>query len=123
MTPQEVLRWLDAHVCGDPWEEVSWSDARVESLDGGLLNHVWRVRAGAQSVVVKFSPEHIATAPQVPLSASRSVFEARALGLFGGVAPRAVENFRSLCVCDKGNGKLSDKPLCYKGTEFHRISK
>ena len=44
------------------------------------------------------------------------------LGLFGGIAPKAVENFRSLCACDKGNGQLSDKPLCYKGTEFHRIS-
>ena len=44
------------------------------------------------------------------------------LGLFGGIAPRTVENFVSLCNCDKGNGKLSDKPLCYKGTEFHRIS-
>ena len=44
------------------------------------------------------------------------------LGLFGGIAPRAVQNFVSLCNCDKGNGQLSDKPLCYKGTEFHRIS-
>eukprot|EP00555_Chaetoceros_dichaeta_P010779 CAMPEP_0198264138 /NCGR_PEP_ID=MMETSP1447-20131203/14908_1 /TAXON_ID=420782 /ORGANISM="Chaetoceros dichaeta, Strain CCMP1751" /LENGTH=230 /DNA_ID=CAMNT_0043952989 /DNA_START=66 /DNA_END=758 /DNA_ORIENTATION=- len=43
------------------------------------------------------------------------------LGLFGGVAPRAVENFRSLCACDSGNGKLSGKPLCFKGTTFHRI--
>jgi len=43
------------------------------------------------------------------------------LGLFGGIAPRAVENFRSLCACDKGNGKLTGKPLCYKGSHFHRI--
>jgi peptidylprolyl isomerase len=42
-------------------------------------------------------------------------------GLFGTIAPRTVENFYSLCVCDKGNGKLSGKPLCYKGTQFHRI--
>lgn len=38
------------------------------------------------------------------------------LGLFGTVAPRTVENFRSLCVCDKGDDKL-----CYKGSTFHRI--
>ena len=44
------------------------------------------------------------------------------LGLFGGIAPRTVENFRALCACDRGNGKLSDRPLCYKGTKFHRIS-
>jgi hypothetical protein len=44
------------------------------------------------------------------------------LGLFGTVAPRAVENFRALCACDRGNGRITDRPLCYKGTEFHRIS-
>ena len=44
-------------------------------------------------------------------------------GLFGKVAPKTVENFRSLCACDKGNGKISGKPLCYKGSKFHRISK
>lgn len=43
------------------------------------------------------------------------------LGLFGTVAPKTVENFRALCACDKGTGKLSGKPLCYKGTKIHRI--
>ncbi|KAL7522833.1 hypothetical protein ACHAWX_007558, partial [Stephanocyclus meneghinianus] len=43
------------------------------------------------------------------------------IGLFGKTAPKATENFRSLCACDKGNGKISGKPLCYKGTKFHRI--
>lgn len=44
------------------------------------------------------------------------------LGLFGKIAPKATENFRSLCACDKGNGKISGKPLCYEGSTFHRIS-
>ncbi|KAL7523481.1 hypothetical protein ACHAXR_000200, partial [Thalassiosira sp. AJA248-18] len=43
------------------------------------------------------------------------------IGLFGKTAPKTVENFRSLCACDKGNGKISGKPLCYKGSSFHRI--
>ena len=43
-------------------------------------------------------------------------------GLFGNTVPKAVENFRSLCACDKGNGKISGKPLCYEGSTFHRIS-
>mmetsp|Transcript_18627 Transcript_18627/g.26283 ORF Transcript_18627/g.26283 Transcript_18627/m.26283 type:complete len:244 (+) Transcript_18627:202-933(+) len=43
------------------------------------------------------------------------------LGLFGDVAPKAVENFRALCACDKGNGKKTGKPLCYKGSTFHRV--
>ena len=43
-------------------------------------------------------------------------------GLFGNTVPKAAENFRSLCACDKGNGKISGKPLCYEGSTFHRIS-
>lgn len=39
------------------------------------------------------------------------------------MAPRTVENFRSLCVCDGGIGQISNVPLCYKGTRFHRVSK
>jgi peptidylprolyl isomerase len=44
------------------------------------------------------------------------------LGLFGKVAPKTVLNFKSLCACDKGQGKLSGKDLCYKNTPIHRIS-
>ena len=43
------------------------------------------------------------------------------LGLFGKVAPKTAENFRALCACNKGKGEISGKPLCYKGTKFHRI--
>lgn len=43
------------------------------------------------------------------------------LGLFGEIAPKTVENFRSLCACDKGNAKITGKPLCYRGSTFHRV--
>jgi len=43
------------------------------------------------------------------------------IGLFGKIVPKTSENFRALCACDKGNGKISGKPLCYEGTTFHRI--
>jgi peptidylprolyl isomerase len=43
------------------------------------------------------------------------------VGLFGDVAPKAVENFVALCNCDRGKGKLTGKDLCYKGTEIHRV--
>ncbi|KAH0791586.1 Peptidyl-prolyl cis-trans isomerase CYP19-4 [Histomonas meleagridis] len=43
------------------------------------------------------------------------------IGLFGDVVPKTTENFRHLCLCDKGVGKKTGKPLCYKGTPFHRI--
>ncbi len=45
------------------------------------------------------------------------------IGLFGSIVPKTTANFKSLCTCDKGLGKQSMKPLCYKGTKFHRISK
>lgn len=43
------------------------------------------------------------------------------IGLFGEVAPKSTENYLHLCRCDKGNGTFSEKPLCYKGSTFHRI--
>lgn len=42
------------------------------------------------------------------------------MGLFGKTVPKTVENFRALATCEKGTG-LSGKPLCYKGSKFHRI--
>ena len=40
--------------------------------------------------------------------------------LFADVAPRAAENFRSLCTGERGNGK-SSTPLTFAGNHFHRI--
>lgn len=43
------------------------------------------------------------------------------VGLFGDVTPKAVENFISLCKCDKGKAQLTGKDLCYKGSKIHRV--
>lgn len=40
--------------------------------------------------------------------------------LFDDIVPKTAENFRALCVGDKGVGK-SGKPLHYKGSKFHRV--
>ncbi|XP_078432381.1 uncharacterized protein LOC144703948 isoform X2 [Wolffia australiana] len=48
----------------------------------------------------------------------RMVFE-----LFSDVVPKTAENFRALCTGEKGEGKISGKPLHYKGCAFHRIIK
>lgn len=43
--------------------------------------------------------------------------------LFADVCPKTVENFRSLCVGDKGIGKSTGQPLHFRGCPFHRIIK
>ena len=40
--------------------------------------------------------------------------------LFADVCPKTVENFRSLCVGDKGIGKTTGQPLHFRGCPFHR---
>jgi len=43
-------------------------------------------------------------------------------GLFGNTTPKTVENFRTLASCHPDKvGKITGKPLCYKGTTFHRV--
>ena len=42
------------------------------------------------------------------------------IGLFGETVPKTVDNFKHLCMCDKGIGRRG-KQLCYKGAPFHRV--
>lgn len=68
-----TLALLDAcFPCDAPFE-------RLEPLTGGSLNEVWRAQARARSVIVKRAPPWVASAPSVPLSRRRLLFETRAL--------------------------------------------
>eukprot|EP00747_Dinoflagellata_sp_TGD_P105993 gnl/TRDRNA2_/TRDRNA2_169720_c0_seq1.p1 gnl/TRDRNA2_/TRDRNA2_169720_c0~~gnl/TRDRNA2_/TRDRNA2_169720_c0_seq1.p1 ORF type:complete len:249 (-),score=54.56 gnl/TRDRNA2_/TRDRNA2_169720_c0_seq1:10-756(-) len=42
------------------------------------------------------------------------------IGLYGGMVPKTVANFASLCKGDKGMGRMG-KELHFKGSTFHRI--
>ena len=53
------------------------------ALEGGLLNHVWRVPTSSGSVIVKHAPPYIATQPEIALPCERAYFEAQALETLG----------------------------------------
>lgn len=72
----EILKLITDHLS-------SFSPAgRLQSLEGGNLNHVWRLPGEEQNLVIKYAPPYIASDPEVPLSSKRIEFEARALKLF-----------------------------------------
>jgi len=54
----------------------------LQPLEGGNLNHVWRIKGQENSLIIKWAPAHITNNPEVPLSPKRLHFEAQALELF-----------------------------------------
>jgi len=65
-------------VIGELRPEVELT-GELERLSGGNINFVWRVVGTEKNLVIKHAPPHIANDPEVPLSAERIDFEARAL--------------------------------------------
>lgn len=100
--------------------------------------HLMLVAAGAQGLMIGGaqrpnllpSASRRASYPMAAAETTSKVFFDVSIGgepagrmtfnLFGGVAPRTVENFRCLCTGEKGVG-VSGKPLHYRGSIFHRV--
>ena len=40
--------------------------------------------------------------------------------MFADKLPRTCENFRALCTGERGLSPRTGKPLCYRGSTFHR---
>ena len=71
-------------------------------LQGGLLNHVLRVRFDeGEPVVVKNTPPFVASAPHVPLDVGRSDVEATALRFLAGArVPRLLDHHRCTAILE-----------------------
>eukprot|EP01036_Dinobryon_divergens_P026078 gene26078-34686_t len=41
--------------------------------------------------------------------------------LYDTIVPKTAQNFKSLCIGDRGIGKVTQKPLQFKGSIFHRV--
>ena len=57
-------------------------DGSIESVEGGLLNHVFRLSGKQNSIIAKYAPPYVATNHEIPLDPDRQAFEAKALNLF-----------------------------------------
>lgn len=69
------MKWkkITAPWVGDP--------AKMERLQGGLTNDVYRVSGPLGSVILKFAPAFVASSPAIPLSPRRLAVEAAALSI------------------------------------------
>lgn len=88
------------------------------------------VRSEYEVPTKKVMPPKMDPIPTLPKVTHRVFFDIQideesagriVMGLFGEIAPKAVENFAALCNCGKGKSKLTGKDLCYKGSIIHRV--
>lgn len=57
-------------------------ESSLQPLEGGNLNHVWRLEGSPRNLILKLAPPYIAANPEVPLDPKRLEFESKALQLF-----------------------------------------
>ncbi|WP_138431020.1 phosphotransferase [Fodinibius saliphilus] len=56
--------------------------SELQPIEGGNLNHLWRICDRNKKLIIKWAPPHIASNPEVSLSPERIAIEAKALQLF-----------------------------------------
>mmetsp|Transcript_20733 Transcript_20733/g.42659 ORF Transcript_20733/g.42659 Transcript_20733/m.42659 type:complete len:239 (+) Transcript_20733:124-840(+) len=95
-----------------------------------LLQLIVSVWAAYEVPMEKAYPPKMDPIPTLPLVTERVFLEIAiggdsigkiVFGLFGEIAPKAVQNFSSLCKCDKGKAPITGKDMCYKGSSIHRV--
>lgn len=88
------------------------------------------VRSAYEVPMEKAMPPKMDPIPTLPLVTERVFLEIAmdgesvgriVFGLFGEIAPKAVENFSSLCKCDRGKAPITGKDMCYRGSIVHRV--
>lgn len=94
--------------------------AKNKAAYSGMFNKISVYSDKAAAIVPGMSKNN----PKVFMDISiGGEFKGRVLfTLFADTVPKTAENFRALCTGEKGTGK-SGKPLCYKGSTFHRVIK
>jgi len=101
-------------------KSVAAAKAKHKAAYTGMFNKISVYSDKANAVIPGSSKNN----PKVFMDiAIGGEFKGRVLfTLFADTVPKTAENFRALCTGEKGTGK-SGKPLCYKGSTFHRVIK
>jgi peptidylprolyl isomerase len=103
---------------------------RLPSLLVNLLFWLSTALANYDVPMQKAIPPKMDPIPTLPVVTHRAFVEISIagepkgriiFGLFGGIAPKAVENFVALCRCDRGHARITQKELCYRHTPIHRV--
>ena len=108
------------------WSERTWQEQVFLTIIFVLVFAGYTGLDGGKPGLKKLPMEEVSN-PENPRVFFDMTIDGKPVGkivmeLFTSTVPLTAENFRFLCTGEKGMGK-SGKPLHYKGSSFHRVSK